>query len=207
MEPEIEIYYRTIDPIESRERFLEKEMLDSDVHHLEVRTFFFDHLAVIAGGSIALGITFLASGLQNGAIVHVIKQHLSFLAISLVIILLSLILSLVHNFMTSCAVANLSKQLESLYHSAHEMTEWKHKNLLLLKKQLDGSENLVLNQKGPEGTKRAEIDAYNAEADQFQNKNEKLVGYTNRVGTHAIVFLILGYVIGLTEIVLIIAAV
>jgi len=53
-----ELHFKQLDDARVCEDFLEKEMLDLDVHHLEVRVALFDKLAVLAAGSLAVGISF-----------------------------------------------------------------------------------------------------------------------------------------------------
>jgi hypothetical protein len=117
---QIEVYFRQLDRLNDRENFLEKEMLDSEVHHLEVRTGFFDKLAVLAAGSLAVGITFLGSGYQFEPLRQVIHQHLCWLSIAMFLVLFSLIPCVIHNYLISRAVTLLSKQVEYAYKAANE---------------------------------------------------------------------------------------
>jgi hypothetical protein len=200
MEPE-EIYFRTLNRLQSREDFLEKEMLDSDVHHLEVRTGFFDKLAILAAGSIAVGISFLASGAANPTLLCGIRNHLSCLAIAFILVLISFALSIIHNLMTSSAVTYLSKQLESLYKAANTLTTWRNNQVLTIK-QSDGSTKL--NIEPPDSITANTILSHEADATRFERAKERLVENTNLIGIFAVVCLVLGYIIGLTEVFMII---
>ena len=122
MEESTTINLRELDRLRAREDFLEKESLDATAHHLEVRTGFFDKLAVLAAGSLAVGISFMTAGYQRPSLQSEIHQHLWYVTIALGLILGSLILCVIHNSMTSEAVTQLSKQLESLSKGAHELT-------------------------------------------------------------------------------------
>ncbi|MGB8478352.1 MAG: hypothetical protein WCE63_05875 [Acidobacteriaceae bacterium] len=106
-----EVTAKRIDRAVARVDFLEKEMLDSDVHFLEVRTSFFDKLAVLAAGSLAVGISFVSAGYQRDSLQHIIQQNLCWLEVAIACILLSLLLSVFHNFYISRAVHSLSSQL------------------------------------------------------------------------------------------------
>jgi hypothetical protein len=186
-----EIYFRTLDRLTARESFLEKEMLDADIHHLEVRTSFFDKLAVLSAGSLAVGISFMASGYQRDTLQHVIHQHLWLLSIGLVLVLFSLILCVVHNYLTSLAVSLLSKQLEHVYKGAQRYARWHRSN-----------PNGFL---GPSDPTHKEIMSLDDDAELAQKKKAKVVARTVRVGTAAIIVFILGYAIGLAAVMSIIA--
>jgi hypothetical protein len=202
MEPE-EIYFRVLDRLQSRENFLEKEMLDSDIHNLEVRTGYFDKLAVLAAGSLAVGITFLASGAANPTLLCGIRSRLSCLVIAFILVLISWALSIIHNLMTSSAVTGLSKQLESLYKAANTMTTWRRNNQALTIRQPDGSTKA--NTESPDSSTANTILTHEADARHFEKSKEKVVQSTNIIGIFAVVFLVLGYLVGLIEVFIIIA--
>ena len=179
-------YFRQLDRLNERENFLEKEMLDSDVHHLEVRTAFFDKLAVLAAGTLALGITFLATGYQNESLRHVIHQHISWLSSAMFFVLLSLIPCVIHNFLISRAVSLLSKQVEFTYKAAQTKRE-----------------GLEMN---PSGmcvplTAKTRIQNFEYESNQLGKKKETIVTCTAVVGVLAVLSLFIGYCLGLASVV------
>jgi hypothetical protein len=176
-----EIYFRGLDRLVARENFLEKEMLDSDVRHLEVRTGFFDK-------SLAVGISFMTSGYQRVDLEQAIHRHLFLLLTSLFFVLSSFLLCVVHNFLISRAVHLLSKQLERVYHSANKATraypDHVNKSDLLAQK----------------------IRADELEAGEFAEQKTKIVSCAHFTGLGAVILLIIGYCIGLAEVASIIAA-
>lgn len=117
-----EIYFRQLDRLVARENFLEKEMLNSNVHHLDVRTGFFDKVAVLAAGSLAVGISFMTTEFQRGSLQQLNKQYFELFVVALAYILLSLIFCVTHNYFVSRAVFQLSEQITYIYKAAHEST-------------------------------------------------------------------------------------
>jgi hypothetical protein len=189
----VDIYFRQLDRLSDRENFLEKEMLDSDVHHLEVRTGFFDKLAVLAAGSLALGITFLASGYQNDSLRHGLHPILFWLSAAMFLVLFSLIPCVAHNYLISRAVTHLSKQVECTYKAAHAMREYRENN-----------PGLAEHAQIPKLV-REEIQCHEQAATRFGREKEDIVKHATRVGVAAVVSLILGFGIGLTGVVILFA--
>ena len=188
----VEVYFRQLDQLSDRENFLEKEMLDADVHHLEVRTGFFDKLAVLAAGSLALGITFLASGYQNDSLRHGIHPILFSFSVAMLLVLFSLIPCVIHNFLISRAVTLLSKQVECTYKAAHAAKEFREHN--------PGQTQPFM----PKEV-REEIQRHEKEAELFGSKKEAIVTLATRIGVAAVVSLILGFAIGLSGVVVLFA--
>ena len=189
MEP-IDWYLRAADRVGTRESFLEKEMLDSDVRHLEVRTTFFDKLTVLSSGSIALGITFLGSAYQNEVLRCEIVPCVRGLFIALALILASLIFSVTHNFLTSRAVTLLSRQIEAIYHANHEVV-------------LHASSDYSY--KGGELPQEIarKVKKWQAAAEKLGGEKERLMPKVQRVGLLATILLFVGYSVGLCMVVLI----
>jgi hypothetical protein len=180
-----DIYFRMLDGLSSKENFLEKEMLDSDIHHLEVRTTFFDRLAVLGAGTLAIAIPFMASGFQSDVLRHAMQAHLCTLRISVLFVLCSLLLCLVHNFLVSVAVTYLSKQLEFLYHATNVLRVFRQKNPGLVQIPDD-----IL----------AEVTAQENKAKMVGETKEKVIPWCTTIGISAVVCLMIGYFIGLSSI-------
>jgi hypothetical protein len=181
-----EIHFKQLDQTVERENFLEKQMLDSDVHHLEVRTGFFDKLSVLAAGSLAVGITFVGSGYQNETLRNQIQQHLLWLVFAMLWVLLSLIVCVLHNFLISRAVTLLSKQVEFTYKAANQFRTY----------QEEPSPHPVLWSKV-----RPVIEKHEGTAREFQDKKDKTVVKATWLGVSAVLALILGYLIGFAAVV------
>jgi len=180
MEP-AEIHFRQLDQSVERENFLEKQMLDSEVHHLEVRTGFFDKLSVLAAGSLAVEITFVGSSYQNETLRNGVQEHLFWLLVAMLWILSSLVACVLHNFLISRAVTLLSKQIEFTYRAA---------NQLRIYKQHPGHY--------PEewSKVRPVIEKHEKAAHEFQAKRDSTVTTTTWLGLLAVLLLILGYAVG-----------
>ena len=185
MEP-AEIHFRQLEQSVDRENFLEKQMLDSDIHHLEVRTGFFDKLSVLAAGSLAVGITFVGSGYQNETLRNEIQRHLLWLIVALLWVLASLIACVLHNFLISRAVTHLSKQIEFTYKAANQLRAYMQQFDHLPK---DWSEV------------RQVIEKHEGTAREFQNKKDSTVVTATWLGVSAVLTLILGYIIGFSAVV------
>jgi ABC-type multidrug transport system fused ATPase/permease subunit len=185
MEP-AEIHFRQLEQSVDRENSLEKQMLDSDIHHLEVRTGFFDKLSVLAAGSLAVGITFVGSGYQNDALRYEIQRHLLWLIVALLWVLASLIACVLHNFLISRAVTHLSKQIEFTYKAANQLRAYMQ--------QFDHLPN--------DWSKvRLVIEKHEGRAKEFQNKKDNTVVTATWLGVSAVLTLILGYVIGFSAVI------
>jgi|ERR1035437_1620206 hypothetical protein len=180
-----DIYFRMLDGLTSKENFLEKEMLDSDVRHLEVRTTFFDRLTVLGAGTLAIAIPFLASGFQSDQLRHAMQAHLCALRVSMLFVLCSLLLCLVHNSLVSVAVTYLSKQLESLYHAANVLRVFRQMNPGLMQIPHD-----IL----------AEVAAHENKAKMVRGTKEKVIPWCTGIGISAVACLMIGYFIGLSSI-------
>ncbi|MGA2876715.1 MAG: hypothetical protein ABSE82_14420 [Nitrososphaerales archaeon] len=185
MEP-AEIHFRQLDQSVERENFLEKQMLDSDVHHLEVRTSFFDKLSVLAAGSLAVGITFLGSGYQNDALRIEVQKHLFWLVVALLWVLLSLIECVLHNYLISRAVTLLSKQIEFTYKAANQLRIYKQQP----SRQPDEWSKV-----------RSVIEKHESTARELRDKKDGTVVKAIRLGATAVLTLIIGYVIGFSAVV------
>lgn len=187
----LELYFRRLAPLIAREQFLEKEMLESDVHHLEVRTGYFDKLAVLAAGSLAVAISFITAGFQRQSLQDAIHQHLCWLIIALIFILASLIVCVIHNEFISRAVFLLSEQLVSVYNAAHEKAKW-----FELNPGVASSLSMV-----PDSDTRAKIAVHEAESDRTRLKKQRVVLQTEILGNCAVASLILGYIVGITAVI------
>jgi hypothetical protein len=167
-------------------------MLDSEVHHLEVRTGTFDKLIVLASGSLALGITFLGTGYQSDFLREAIRPHINWLTWAMILILLSLVTCVIHNLLISKAVTLLSKQVEHTYKAAHEMTAF------------------FSSQYSPEvtlpKTVRDQITSSEKQAEVYGSQKESAVTLSTRAGSLAAFFLIAGYAVGLYAMVLVFAS-
>jgi hypothetical protein len=161
-------------------------MLDSDVHHLEVRTGYFDKLSVLAAGSLAVGITFVGSGYQNEALRDEVQKHLLWLVVAMLWVLLSLVACVFHNFLISRAVTLLSKQIEFTYKAANQLRVYKE-----------------MPSHHPEtwGKVRTVIEKHERTARDFQDKKDSAVVTATWLGVSAVLTLILGYVIGFSAVV------
>ncbi len=190
MDPE-ELYFRRLDTLTARENFLEKESLDATAHHLEVRTGFFDKLALLAAGSLAVGISFMTAGYQRAPLQKEIQHYLWYLTLALGFILVSLLLCVIHNSMTSVAVTQFSCQLESLSKGAHAAKT-------LFETPVGASSTFTdwLNQ---------EIQSHWEESELLKKRRAKLIVTTVKTGWYAVGFFIGGYVLGLGTVVSIIA--
>jgi hypothetical protein len=188
-----EVYFRELDRLVARENFLEKEMLDADVRHLGVRTGFFDKLAVLAAGSLALGISFMASGYEHASVQHVIQHRLIWLSAAMISILFSLSLCLLHNILISRAIFLLSAQLENVYHGAQKMALWARYN-----------PNMPIPTASSE---YKEIESHDKKADRLKAQKDDVIKRTKLTGICAVVCLILGYAIGLAGVISIVASV
>jgi hypothetical protein len=184
-----ELHFKQLDDARAREDFLEKEMLDSDVHHLEVRGTFFDKVAVLAAGSLAVGISFLASGMEHVEVRGEIRGRMLWVSIAFLLLFISLVLSIVHNYMVSRAVHFLSFQLQRLYKGANLIRVWvrDHPNA--------GVSTFALAQ-GGDG-KRKELIKFDEEAEAYELRRGRIVWISHRVGLGAMAALIAGYVFGL----------
>lgn len=189
----VDIYFRQLDQLSNRENFLEKEMLDSDVHHLEVRTGFFDKLAVLAAGSLALGITFLASGYQNDSLRHGIHPILFWFSAAMFLVLCSLFPCVAHNYLISQAVTLLSRQVECTYKAARAWREYREHNPGL-------AQHLPIPK-----LVREEIERHEKAAAQYGRRKEDIVAIAARVGIAAFMSLILGFGVGLTGVIVLFA--
>jgi hypothetical protein len=185
MEP-AEIHFKQLGQSVDRENFLEKQMLDSDVHHLEVRTGYFDKLSVLAAGSLAVGITFVGSGYQNEALRDEVQKHLLWLVVAMLWVLSSLVACVFHNFLISRAVTLLSKQIEFTYKAANQLRVYKE-----------------IPSHHPEawGKVRTVIENHERTARDFQDKKDSAVVTATWLGVSAVLTLILGYVIGFSTVV------
>jgi len=181
-----EIHFRQLEQSVDRENFLEEQMLDSDVHHLEVRTGYFDKLSVLAAGSLAVGITFVGSGYQNEALRDEVQKHLLWLVVAMLWVLLSLVACVFHNFLISRAVTLLSKQIEFTYKAANQLRVYKE-----------------MPSHHPEtwGKVRTVIEKHERTARDFQDKKDSAVVTATWLGVSAVLTLILGYVIGFSAVV------
>lgn len=189
----ISLYFKRVDRASAREAFLEKEMLESDVRHLEVRTGFYDKLVVLAAGSLAVGISFLASGEQQRNLRQSIHQSLWLAVASFGLVLLSLFLCILHNFYVSRAVTYLSNQIEQVYHEANEYLRWVQ----------GASYNEPLNPSDPAYTK---IEGRRQKAKNAELAKTQSVARADRAGQFAVILLVLGYTLGLGTVVAIINA-
>lgn len=185
MEP-AEIHFKQLERVVQRENFLEEQMLDSDVHHLEVRTGFFDKLSVLAAGSLAVGITFVGSGYQNETLRIEVQQRLLWLAVAMFLVLLSLIAPVLHNFLISRAVRLLSKQIESTYKAANKLRTYQQRP-----DHLPGEWDTV----------RHIIEKHEGTAREFRDKKDSTVVTASWTGVSAVLALILGYIIGFSGVV------
>ena len=186
-----ELYFRRLDTLTVRENFLEKESLDATAHHLEVRTGFFDKLALLAAGSLAVGISFMTAGYQRASLQKEIHHYLWYLTIALGFILVSLLLCVIHNSMTAVAVTQFSGQLESLSKGAHAAKT--------LFETPDGASITLTN------WLQQEIQSQWEESELLKKKRAKLITKTVNIGRYALGFFIGGYVLGLWTVVSIIA--
>jgi hypothetical protein len=181
-----EIHFRRLEQAVERENFLEKQMLDSDVHHLEVRTGFFDKLSVLAAGSLAVGITFVGSGYQNEALRSSVQHHLLWLEVAMLWVLFSLIACVLHNFLISRAVTLLSEQVKFTYKAANELRTYHQ-------------------QPGRHPTEwpnfRLAIEKFEGTAREFQDKKDGTVVRATWLGASAVLALIISYAIGFSAVV------
>lgn len=181
-----ELHFRKLDLVAARESFLEEQMLQSEVHHLEVRTGFFDKLAVLSAGSLALGITLLGSQYEHATLRAAVEKHLVWFSAALLLVLLSLVACVLTNFFISNAVAALSKQIEFVYKSAHELTQYM---------KVPGFD--------PEFAKSANdrIGKHEKSARDFQDVKDRTVQISTYTGIVAVLFLMLGYAVGFSWII------
>ncbi|HTW44098.1 MAG TPA: hypothetical protein VMD58_01015 [Acidobacteriaceae bacterium] len=187
-----ELYFRILDQVIKRENFLEKEMLDAEVHHLEVRTGFFDKLAILAAGSLAVGISFITAGYERNTLKQEVHTHLCLLTISLGCVLLSLIACVVNNFLVSRAVELLSSQVEWVYKAANQLADWYRDNPgRLYPLPLD-----MVN---------ATVKSFEGDAEKFRIRKLQVVKAAEQVGSSAVLLLMAGYIVGITTVLMIVA--
>jgi hypothetical protein len=180
-----EIYFRSLDRAVARENFLEKEMLDSDVHHLEVRGQFFDKIAVLAAGSLAVGISFMVAGFEHPSVQSTLQQHLLGLSFAMSFLLLSLIGCVLHNFRISDAVHLLTSQLECVYKSANLLRTWR---------EIHPNEPLTTNH-----SQSSKIEEYDDKAKLFEVCKKNSLRITSVIGVIALSCMIAGYALGLEQ--------
>jgi hypothetical protein len=179
-----EVYFRLSAQVRERELFLEKAMLESDVHDLEVRSGFYDKLALLLAGSLAVGVSFLVSGYQNTDLKCGVKQYLLYLGIAMISILFSLILCVIHNATISYAVSLLSKQVEFTYHAA---------NVHAQTTKLDNSYNEILK---PSPEIQSRMREYEEKATVQGTRKDCAVKVAKCLGWATMGLFILGYAIG-----------
>lgn len=190
MEP-IERYYHRLDQATAREAFLEKEMLNSETNHLEARTGYFDKLAVLGAGSIAVGITFLTSGgVQSGQLNKEIHIYFWWPLAALTALLLSLIFCVLHNYLASRAVRLLSTQLETGYLAANVYKKWCQETPLGLQIGNDPA--------------AAEIQGLENMAKTILRKRLALIRAAESIGICAVCLLSAGYATGLIGVLLVV---
>jgi hypothetical protein len=183
-----EIYFRLSAQIRDRELFLEKAMLDSEVHHLEVRTGFYDKLALLAAGSLAVGVSFLVSGFQNNSLKCGVQQFLLYIGLAMALILLSLILCVIHNSAISSAVTLLSKEVEYTYLAASEQAKMTTLN------------NSFSDLHNPPPAIKAKIKDHEGKATDYGAKKERTVRVSKYLGWATMAMFILGYVVGILSV-------
>jgi hypothetical protein len=188
-----EVYFRLSAQVRERELFLEKAMLESDVHDLEVRSGFYDKLALLLAGSLAVGVSFLVSGYQNTDLRCGVKQFLLYLGIAMALILLSLILCVIHNATISYAVSSLSKQVEFTYHAANVHAETT---------KLNNSFNEILS---PSQAIKSRIDGFEEKAAAQGTKKDRAVKAAKNLGLATMGLFIFGYAIGIIIVFLILS--
>ena len=183
----IERYYKRLDDARERENFLEKEMLDADVRHLEARTGFFDKLAILAAGSLAVAVPFLASTGEHNSLRFAIQNHWHAFAVSLGALLLCLVLCVLYNVCVNFAVEWLSVQLEWLYKEARRWREW--------------CQNTPIGDiphKGDAAAREME-ESYGKSIEQ-RTRKDSLIKWVKRIGHGALICFVIGYAVGVPTI-------
>jgi hypothetical protein len=122
---EIEIYFRLLAIAESRDNFLEKEMLDSDVRDLSERTSFHEKLIVLSSGSIAVAMSFVVASFQKDSALGNIHYNVCLFGTAIALLFLALIQSVFHNFLGSQVSEWLALQIEYKYKAANELLKWR----------------------------------------------------------------------------------
>lgn len=188
-----ELHFKQLDIATAHEDFLEKEMLDSDVHHLEVRGSFFDKLSILAAGSLAVGISFLIAGIEHSEVLAGIRQHIGSVTASFVLLFISLALSIIHNFLISRAVELLSFQLQSLYQAANLVKVWirDHPNAGVSSFRNHGQE-------GEDEERKA--NQHDIDAKAHGARRDTIIGIAQWVGLVAVCTLLVGYAVGLVAV-------
>jgi len=184
MEP-AELYFRRLDAAQAREDFLEKEMLDSDVRHVELRGQFIDKIAVLAAGSLAVAISFMIAGFEHAELQQAIQQHFWLFGAALGLLLLSLLLCIVHSVRIATATTLLSCQLQYLYKGANVVKDFMRANP---HQQIpkDSVEDLQLIE-------------YDNKAKSFMRAKARSMLWTMWIGNAAVVALSLGYGCGVFQ--------
>jgi hypothetical protein len=188
-----ELHFKQLDGATAREDFLEKEMLDSDVHHLEVRGTFFDKLSILAAGSLAVGISFLVAGIEHSEVQAGIRERIVPVVASFVLLFISLALCIVHNYLISRAVHLLSFQLQRLYKGANLIRVWirDHPNAGVSSFDYYGSAGQNQKQKVVE---------FDQEARVYESRRDRLIVLSKWVGHCAMPALLIGYAVGLSAV-------
>jgi len=179
----VEIYFRNLAPIIERENFLEKEMLDADVRFLETRASYFDKLSILAGGSLAASVSFLGLSVDHPAFHQLAIRYKPAVIAALVFLLISLLLSLAHNYLISRAVDLLSKQIEKTYHSAHAYRFFRQENY-------DPQARL-------DAETRRRVARFESHAKEFQILKNRVLKEARTIGFFAVLALVLGYGMGI----------
>ncbi|HWF67736.1 MAG TPA: hypothetical protein VN670_10535 [Acidobacteriaceae bacterium] len=192
MEHSEDEYNRRLDRLVAKANYFEKEVLDSTIRHLEARTSFFDKLAVLAAGSLAVAISFLTTAIQNNPLRQLIQQHLGALTVALGCILLSLTCCVLHNYTASVLLRLVKKQLEILSDGAHHM-----KNMF---------EMYGMNSAGPPEPHRERFDSFIAQSEKTKVERRWCLKIAGVLGAITVLAFIIGYTVGLGEVHIIVGA-
>jgi hypothetical protein len=185
-----ELHFKQLDIATAREDFLEKEMLDSDVHHLEVRGTFFDKLSILAAGSLAVGISFIVAGMEHPEVRAEIQQRIVYIVVAFSLLFTSLALCIWHNYLISRAVHLLSSQLQNLYKGSNLIRVWirDHPNAGVSSFEHHGE----IGQR-----QKKKVVEFDEAARSFEIRRNRITNIAHWVGHCAMPALLIGYAIGL----------
>lgn len=185
----LEIHFKYLQKLIERESFLEKEMIEAEVHYLESRTIFFDKLTILAAGTLAVAIPFLAAAFQSASLRLAINHNIILLSAALFTTGLSLICCVLHNSAISRSVRFLSEQIESTYKAAHALTAFREKT---------PSSNMFTCLPSKEYDV---IKGHERHGEDCNVKKRKATKFAEWTGVPALLFLISSYVLGICAVV------